>query len=363
MNPFKRNPVTPSAPPTEAAVIAALDGVADPVSGLGLAAAGRVAVKVEDGRARAVLDAGEADPALYAGARAAAEAALAGLPGVTAAQVVLTAERPPPRRRAALASDVTPPGPSRAAVLPDHVRRVIAVASGKGGVGKSTVAVNLALAFARRGMRTGLLDADVYGPSAPRMLGLTGRPEIDADKRITPLHAHGLKVMSVGVLLEEGGAAIWRGPMASRALEQMAMSVAWGVAEAPLDILVIDLPPGTGDIQLTLVQKIALSGAVLVSTPQALALDDVRRGAALFEKTGVPVLGVIENMAWFVDSTGARCHPFGEGGARRFAQAAGLPFLGELPLETALRIAGDEGRPLVDGPAAEAFDRIAATLA
>jgi ATP-binding protein involved in chromosome partitioning len=222
--------------------------------------------------------------------------------------------------------------------------------------------VSLALALSRRGLAVGLLDADVYGPSAPRMLGLSGKPEIDADKRIRPLAAHGLQVMSIGVLLDEGAPLIWRGPMATSALTQMATGVAWGAEGAPLDVLVVDLPPGTGDIQLTLVQKIALAGAVLVSTPQALALDDVRRGAAMFAKTGVPVLGVIENMAW-LDTPSGRLHPFGEGGARRFAAEAGLPFLAEIPLDPALRESADAGRPLASGPAAAAFDAVAAQLA
>jgi ATP-binding protein involved in chromosome partitioning len=305
MNLFKRSSAglpkasTPTPADAEAAR-AALDRIADPASGRGLVQSGRVqALTIEGARASCVLDAGPEDPAAYLAARDAAEAALAALPSVTTAQVILTAERPAPpggpqsRRRAALSPELQQqgaPSPTRNAVLPDHVRRVIAVASGKGGVGKSTIAVNLALAFARSGLRAGLLDADVYGPSAPRMLGLTGRPEIDEAKRIIPLQAHGLKVMSVGFLLDAGAPLIWRGPMATSALTQMATGVAWGTEAEPLDILVVDLPPGTGDIQLTLIQKIALVGAVIASTPQELALDDARRAAAMFAKTGVPVL-------------------------------------------------------------------------
>jgi ATP-binding protein involved in chromosome partitioning len=336
------------------------------------------AVSVRHGTVDIVIEAPAGEGPAYAPVREAAEAAVLPLPGVTQARVVLTAERTPPgstrplptegaaRRSARLSPELQAqgaPSPTRSAVLPDHVRRVIAVASGKGGVGKSTVAVNLALAFARRGLRAGLLDADVYGPSAPRMLGLTGRPEIDEQRRIVPLQAHGLKVMSVGFLLDAGAPLIWRGPMATSALTQMATGVAWGTETEPLDVLIVDLPPGTGDIQLTLIQKIALAGAVLVSTPQALALDDVRRGAAMFAKTGVPVLGVVENMAWFEDPTGARHAIFGEGGARRFAQEEELPFLAEVPLDPRLREAGDSGEPLASGPSAAVFDAMAAALA
>ena len=241
-----------------------------------------------------------------------AEAALASVAGVTLAQVVLTAEEPkapqPDRPKSAAPN---------AAMKPPHVRQVIAIASGKGGVGKSTVAVNLAAAFAALGYRTGLLDADVYGPSVPRMLGLVRKPEIDADKKLIPLEAFGLRAVSIGLLVEEGAPMIWRGPMATSALNQLLFDVAWGTEAEPLDLLILDMPPGTGDIQLTLAQRVRLDGAVIVSTPQEVALIDVRRGAGMFEKTATPILGVIENMAYFPDpTTGKPIEIFGRGGAR-----------------------------------------------
>jgi ATP-binding protein involved in chromosome partitioning len=250
---------------------------------------------------------------------------------------------------------------------PAHVRHVIAVASGKGGVGKSTVAVNLACAMAQLGRRVGLLDADVYGPSVPRMAGLDAEPQIRPDKKLEPLAAWGLKIMSIGLLIDEGQAMIWRGPMASSALNQMLNDVAWASEAEPLDVLVIDMPPGTGDVQLTLAQRVALSGAVVVSTPQEIALIDVRRGVAMFEKTRIPILGVVENMAYFADpATGAAIPIFGHGGAQATAQALGAPFLGEIPIEVALREACDAGRPLVaagaSSPAAQALQAIAAKV-
>ena len=374
MNIFKRSAAGRAANADHEAALAALDQIVDPLTGKGLAASGRVqALSVREGRAGFVMEVAADQADAFAPVREAAEAALRALPGVQQAQVILTAERAAAPARAAVArpraAALSPelqaqgaPTPSRGAVRPDHVRHVLAVASGKGGVGKSTVAVNLALAFTRSGLRVGLLDADVYGPSAPRMLGLSGKPTVDAEKKIIPLQAHGLKVMTIGVLVEQDAAMIWRGPMATSAVRQMATGVAWGIEAEPLDVLVVDLPPGTGDIQLTLVQRIALTGAVLVSTPQALALDDVRRGASLFARTGVPVLGVVENMAW-LDTPAGRLHPFGEGGARRFAEDAGLPFLGELPLDPALREAADAGRPPVTGASASAFDTLAERLA
>ena len=242
------------------------------------------------------------------------------------------------------------------------------MASGKGGVGKSTVAVNLACALARLGYRTGLLDADIYGPSAPRMLGLDAEPEAGPDKKLKPLEAWGIKVISIGFLVDEAAPMIWRGPMASSAVNQLLNDVAWGSPDQPLDILVVDMPPGTGDIQLTLVQRVALAGAVLVSTPQEVALIDVRRGAAMFEKTATPILGVVENMAYFAHpGTGEPIPIFGRGGARATAEQLGAPFLGEIPIDVALRQACDDGRPIVatnpESPSSQAFLSIAAAVA
>jgi ATP-binding protein involved in chromosome partitioning len=349
--------------PDRAAVLMALDAVIDPVSGQGLVAAGLVhGLALRPGRAGFMLEVPPAEAARYQPVRDAAAAALAAVPGVTQAQVVLTAEeaKPAPPQRPATAQT--------GAMKPQHVRQIIAVASGKGGVGKSTVAVNLAAAFAVLGYRTGLLDADVYGPSVPRMLGLSGKPEIDADKKLIPLEAFGLKAVSIGLLVDEGAPMIWRGPMASSALNQLLFDVAWGTADEPLDLLVLDMPPGTGDIQLTLAQRVRLDGAVIVSTPQEVALIDVRRGAGMFEKTATPILGVIENMAYFPDpTTGAPIEIFGRGGARGVAEDIGAPFLGELPIDIALRQAGDAGAPVIatdpGGGSAKAFVEIAAKIA
>ena len=243
----------------------------------------------------------------------------------------------------------------------------MAVASGKGGVGKSTVAVNLAAALAKLGLSVGLLDADVYGPSAPQMTGLHDEPT-QVGGKLQPLQAWGFKMMSIGLLVDEAAPMIWRGPMASSALNQLLSDVTWGSAEAPLDVLVIDMPPGTGDIQLTLAQRVSLSGAVVVSTPQDVALIDVRRGVSMFEKTHVPILGVIENMAYFPDpSTGEPIAIFGRGGAKATAEALGAPFLGEVPIDPKLREACDAGRPYVveapDSPASKAIMAAAVEVA
>ncbi|MEM9749954.1 MAG: Mrp/NBP35 family ATP-binding protein, partial [Pseudomonadota bacterium] len=225
--------------------------------------------------------------------------------------------------------------------------------SGKGGVGKSTVSVNLAVALNRIGRRAGLLDADIYGPSIPTMMGVRDAPDIGPDDKLIPPIAHGAPTMSIGYLVDPDQAMIWRGPMISSALTQMLRDVAWG----ELDILVIDMPPGTGDVQLTIAQRAALAGAVIVSTPQEVALADARRALTMFEKTKTPILGVVENMAYFEGPDGARTHIFGQGGARRTAEAAGAPFLGEVPLLPDIRAGGDGGEPAAagDGPAARLF--------
>jgi len=349
--------------PDRETVLAALDAVIDPKSGQGLVAAGLVqGLVVADDRAGFALEVAASDAALYAPVRDAAEAALKAIPGMVKVAVVLTAEalKVSAPRRASLSPQAVDQGRPKAPVAtarPAHVRCVLAVASGKGGVGKSTVAVNLAAAFAARGLSVGVLDADVYGPSIPTMLGVSGAPDY-VDNQITPHVAHGLKTMSVGLLTKATDAMIWRGPMASQALTQMLTQTRWGTEDTPLDILVVDLPPGTGDVQLTLVQKTPLDGAVIVSTPQEVALADARRAHKLFEKVETPTLGLIENM------TGA---VFGRGGAEAEAGRLGIPYLGDLPLDAALREGGDAGVPVVvsdpEGEIAGRFAGFAEALA
>ena len=340
--------------PSRTAILQALDAVKDPKSGQGLSLAGLVrGLTIREGRVGFVLEIKPEDAALYAPVRDAAEAALRGLPGVEQAQVVLTAEADappaPPPRRAAVAEDPRAAlRPAPTATRPDHVTRVIAVASAKGGVGKSTVAVNLACALAKLGLRAGIADMDIYGPSVPHMMGVSGQPLLTPEKQMIPAEAHGVKVASIGLIVDEAAAMIWRGPMASSAVTQLLNQTAWGTADSPLDVLVLDLPPGTGDIMLTLAQKVKLDGVVIVSTPQAVALADVRRGAAMFKKLEVPVLGVVENMAFFADpTTGAAIEIFGRGGARALAGEIGAPFLAELPIDLELRKSGDHGAPIV----------------
>ena len=375
-----------------AAVLAALDRIIDPRTGKGLAAAGLVqGLVVGPDRAGFMIEVSPGEVVTYGPVRDAAEAALRALPGVVKAQVVLTADgaadRPTPAEPAAAPGTVrvrrgsrlspeavaqTAPPAARPVAdgsqNPAHVRKVIAVSSAKGGVGKSTVAVSLACAFAHLGYATGILDADIYGPSIPRMLGSDADPETNADRKLVPIEAHGLKAMSIGFIVDEGAPMIWRGPMASSAVNQLINDVAWGSADKPLDLLIIDMPPGTGDIQLTLAQRLALAGAVIVSTPQEIALIDVRRGAAMFEKTATPILGVIENMAYFPHPvTGEPIEIFGRGGARTTADAIGAPFLGEAPIDIALRQSCDDGAPLVavdpGHPTSQRFIAMAAAIA
>lgn len=303
--------------------------------------------------------------------RKAAEMTVAALPGVEKAVVTLTAAKqggsdaPAPRT-----STSPPPAPAQAnrGTLPPRlpipgVKSIIAVASGKGGVGKSTTAANLALALQQAGKQVAILDADIYGPSMPRLLGVSGKPESAGGKRLLPKEAHGLKVMSIGFLVEEDTPVVWRGPMVISALTQMLNEVEWG----EIDILVVDMPPGTGDAQLTLSQKVPLAGAVIVSTPQDLALIDARKGLNMFRRVDVPVLGIIENMSYFLaPDTGKRYDIFGHGGAKAEAERIGVPFLGEVPLTMPVREASDAGTPIVaaepDGDVAAIFRQIAQSV-
>jgi ATP-binding protein involved in chromosome partitioning len=306
-----------------------LDAIEDPLTGKGLFTSGRILGLDwrDDGKVSFTIEAPAGEAARYAKLRDRAEAEARALEGVTSVVAVLTAHEGPAKQAGGVA----------------RVKHIIAIASAKGGVGKSTLAVNLACAFAALGYKTGLLDLDVYGPSAPTLLGVREKPAPGPDKTIMPITAFGLKTMSIGYLVDAASAMIWRGAMATSAVRQMIDEVVWG----ELDVLLLDMPPGTGDVQLTLVQRVPLAGAIIVSTPQELALADVRRGLAMFEKTRAPVLGIIENMAYFEAPDGSRTHIFGQGGARRVAQQAGAPFLGEIPIDVALREASDAGRPLV----------------
>ncbi len=344
---------------SEAMLRSALAGVPAP-GGRDLVSAGLIdAMQVKDGLVHLALRAERSNAGAMEQARQQAVAVLSALPGVLNVSAVLTAHRPaPPAPAPAAAASAVSARP----VLVPEVRAIVAVASGKGGVGKSTTAVNLAVCLARQGLRVGLLDADIYGPSLPRMLGVTAKPEMRG-KQMVPIAAWGLSAMSIGFLVDEQTAMIWRGPMVMSALEQMLGQVAWGA----LDILVIDMPPGTGDAQLTLSQRLALTGAVIISTPQDIALLDARRGIAMFEKTRVPVLGVVENMSFFAcPHCGERTDIFGHGGAREEARAHGVEFLGEVPLLLSIRTHSDEGTPVAladpDGVAGRAYAAVAARV-
>ncbi|HEV2502544.1 MAG TPA: Mrp/NBP35 family ATP-binding protein [Mesorhizobium sp.] len=311
--------------------------------------------------------------------RAAAERVVKAIPGIVSAVVALTAEKrsggmeaPVPQRPAAPRPVPPPtaatPAPRQAPPSQTSGKRgvpgieaIIAVASGKGGVGKSTTAVNIALGLAANGLKVGVLDADIYGPSMPKLLGIHGKPETVDGKVLKPKENYGLKVMSMGFLVDEETPMIWRGPMVMSALTQMLREVEWG----PLDVLVVDMPPGTGDAQLTMAQQVPLAGAVIVSTPQDLALIDARKGLNMFRKVDVPLLGIVENMSYFIaPDTGKRYDIFGHGGAQREAERLGVPFLGAVPLEMGIRESSDAGSPVVaakpDGAEAKIYKDIAA---
>ena len=343
------NPSTP----TKERVLEALGRIADPISGESITAAGLVeGVRVHGARAQVIL----ASPHHQAEARQMlgkiCESEILKIPGIRQANVVLTAHKPPPK----LAARKTAPDLS-------FTRKIIAVASGKGGVGKSFVAVNLAVALARRGLTIGLLDADIYGPSVPQMLGIKDKPTLDQKKRLIPHKAHGIEAMSLGFLVDPDRAMIWRGPMVHSAITQMLGDVAWN----PMDMLIVDMPPGTGDAPLTLASGGSLSGVVLVCTPQEIALADLRRAIAMFRRLEIPTLGIVENMAWYEQPNGERVPIFGEGGAENLAKKENLKLLGALPLNLAAREGSDRGANVFMISEAEKlaqrFDEIAEKLA
>ena len=306
------------------------------------------AVSVEEGVAKFVIEAPTPDVASKMSAiRDAAEAMVAKLPGIQSAFAILTAhgpaeKTPPPNLKIGRHPTPQESGPARV----PGVDRVLAIGSGKGGVGKSTVSSNLAVALAKQGRRVGLLDADIYGPSQPRMMGVSKRPGSSDGKTIIPLQAHGVTMMSIGLMVDPAKAVVWRGPMLMGALQQMLGQVEWG----DLDVLIIDLPPGTGDVQLTLCQRYHVDGAVIVSTPQDVALIDARKALDMFQTLNTPVAGLIENMSMFTCPTCGTSHDiFGKGGVEAEAQALGLPFLGALPIDLETRLAGDGGTPIAAG--------------
>jgi ATP-binding protein involved in chromosome partitioning len=336
-------------------------------------------VTVNDGKVFFSINVDAAEAHAWESVRATTEAAVRAIPGVTVAMIALTAERKPgsaptpgpaPHRHARGVQPVAAHRPPQSPVSPmskqseiPGIAAIIAVASGKGGVGKSTTALNLALGLRDLGLRVGLLDADIYGPSVPRLTGIHEKPQLNDERKMIPIQRFGLAIMSIGFLVEEDTAMIWRGPMVMSAITQMLRDVAWGT----LDILVVDMPPGTGDAQLTLAQNVPLKGAVIISTPQDLSLIDARRGLAMFRKVNVPVLGIVENMSYFqCPQCGTRSDIFGHGGAQLEAERLGVPFLGEIPLHMSIRATSDSGAPIVDsepdGPHAAVYRAIGAKV-
>jgi ATP-binding protein involved in chromosome partitioning len=348
---------------TREEVLETLKQVQDPTGGGDLVSAGMVrALTVDAGAVRFVIEVDPTRAKQIEPARAEAETKLKALAGVISVSAVLTAHSAPaapPDLKSGKAKAAEPKGPQK---IPG-IDRIVAIASGKGGVGKSTVTSNLACALAAEGRRVGLLDADVYGPSQPRMLGISGRPASPDGKTILPMRNHGVTMMSLGLMTGEAEAVVWRGPMLMGALQQMLNQVQWGA----LDILLVDLPPGTGDVQMTLAQKADVTGAIIVSTPQDIALLDARKGIDMFNKLGTPILGMIENMSTHVCSNcGHEEHVFGHGGVKAEAAKLGVPVMAEIPLDIAIRQAADGGAPVVvsqpQSPQAEAFRKVARQL-
>jgi ATP-binding protein involved in chromosome partitioning len=362
---------------TQQQVQDALAKVATP-RGVALTNAGVLsAISAGDDKVFFSINVEAAEARAWESVRAAAEAAVRAIPGVEVVMVALTAERkpgpasaPPPHRHDHGVQNVAAHRPPAGGASPmskqseiPGIAAVIAVASGKGGVGKSTTAINLALGLRDLGLRVGLLDADIYGPSVPRLTGIREKPQLNDERKMIPLARFGLSIMSIGFLVEEETAMIWRGPMVMSAITQMLRDVAWGT----LDVLVVDMPPGTGDAQLTLAQNVPLKGAIIISTPQDLSLIDARRGLAMFKKVNVPVLGIIENMSYFqCPHCGTKSDIFGHGGARHEAERLGVPFLGEIPLHMSIRATSDAGTPVVDsepdGPHAAIYRAIGAKV-
>ncbi|MEM1398689.1 MAG: iron-sulfur cluster carrier protein ApbC [Pseudomonadota bacterium] len=340
-------------------ILSALRSVLDPDRGGDIVSLDMVSgLSIDEGRVTFAIEVDPKRGPKLEPLRQEAERAVNAVPGVASVSAILTAHNDSPAKPDPTPQPRQQPRPQRP-IAPD-VRHIVAVASGKGGVGKSTVSVNLALSLAARGATVGLLDADIYGPSIPRMMAVSGKPDSPDGKSLTPMIGHGIPVMSIGFLIEEETPMIWRGPMVQSAITQMLRDVTWGA----LDYLIVDMPPGTGDAQLTMAQQVPLSGAVVVSTPQDIALLDARKGLAMFRKVDVPVLGIVENMSYFVcPSCGHRSDIFGHGGARQEADRLKTPFLGEVPLHMAIRETSDAGNPIVlsrpEEPQAKAFFAIA----
>ncbi|HMB09645.1 Mrp/NBP35 family ATP-binding protein [Saliniramus sp.] len=350
----------------------ALKAIHLPAGGQSLPDSGRLSqIVIEGERVAFSIAIDQTEAQAMASVREAAQQCVEAMPGISRALVSLTADRPAGESgdAAAPAQPLREPGnrktpsPNARAQKIEGVKHVVAVASGKGGVGKSTTACNIALGLAALGLKVGVMDADIYGPSMPRLFGLSGKPKAGPDRKIVPLENYGVRVMSIGFMVDEETPMIWRGPMVMSAITQMLREVNWG----ELDVMIVDMPPGTGDAQLTMAQATPLSGAVIVSTPQDLALLDARRGVAMFQRTEIPVLGIVENMATYIcPNCGHVEHIFGHGGARDEAEKLGVPFLGEVPLNMAIRETSDAGRPVTalqpDGPFATVYRGIAGAL-